>query len=161
MRLQHFSPPIPNELVQALQEIGIRTDTDLLLSEDPTKIFTRLPRDLGISLLDFRRAVAKVAELASAAPTYGDKLLEQELKRQEDIFGDDMRVGVPALDALLGGFSPPRVIEVSGDKGSGKTVRKYTFLFHQRLNFRNIGTRIAACTTASGPSQQLERPLDR
>ncbi|KAI0708704.1 hypothetical protein C8Q72DRAFT_273073 [Fomitopsis betulina] len=131
------------------------------------------------SALDFRRAVAKVAELASAAPTYGDKLLEQELKRQEDIFGDDMRVGVPALDALLGGFSPPLVIEVSGDKGSGKTVRKYTFLFHQRLNFRNIGTRkytflfhqrlnfrnigtrIAACTTASGPSQQLERPLDR
>ncbi|KAL1940160.1 hypothetical protein VTO73DRAFT_9111 [Trametes versicolor] len=122
MRLQHFSPPIQNELVQALQDIGIRTDTDLLLSEDPTKIFTRLPQDLGISLLDFRRAVAKVAELASATPTYGDRMLEQELKRQEDIFTDDMRVGVPALDALLGGFSPPRVIEVSGDKGSGKTA---------------------------------------
>ncbi|OJT03212.1 DNA repair protein RAD51 -like protein [Trametes pubescens] len=122
MRLQHFSPPIQNELVQALQEIGIRTDTDLLLSEDPTKIFMRLPQDLGISLLDFRRAVAKVAEMASATPTYGDKLLQQELKRQEDIFADDMRIGVPALDALLGGFSPPRVIEVSGDKGSRKTA---------------------------------------
>lgn len=133
MRLQHFSPPIQNELVQALQDIGIRTDTDLLLSEDPTKIFTRLPQDLGISLLDFRRAVAKVAELASATPTYGDKLLEQELKRQEDVFADDMRVGVPTLDALLGGFSPPRVIEVSGDKGSGKTVCSYTSILHQTL----------------------------
>ncbi|EIW57144.1 P-loop containing nucleoside triphosphate hydrolase protein [Trametes versicolor FP-101664 SS1] len=123
MRLQHFSPPIQNELVQALQGIGIRTDTDLLLSEDPTRIFTRLQQDLGISLLDFRRAVAKVAELASATHTYGDRLLEQELKRQEDdVFADDMRVGVPTLDALLGGFSPPRVIEVSGDKGSGKTA---------------------------------------
>ncbi|KAI0351774.1 P-loop containing nucleoside triphosphate hydrolase protein [Trametes cingulata] len=119
---ENFSPPLQPELVQALKDAGIRTDTDLLLNNDSAEIFRRLPPELGISLLDFRRAIAKVAELASATLVNGDKLLEQENKRQEDIFGDDMLLGVPEVDALLGGFSPPRVVEVSGDKGSGKTL---------------------------------------
>ncbi|KAI0635525.1 P-loop containing nucleoside triphosphate hydrolase protein [Trametes polyzona] len=122
MRLQHFSPPVKPELVDALQSIGIRTDTDLLLGDNPTDIFKRLPPELGLSLLDFRRAVSKIAELASATSVYGDALLEQETKRQEDIFKEDMLVGVPELDSLLGGFSPPKVIELSGDRGSGKTA---------------------------------------
>ncbi|KAI0366187.1 P-loop containing nucleoside triphosphate hydrolase protein [Pilatotrama ljubarskyi] len=122
MRLQNFSPPLKLETVQALQEVGVKTDTDLLLTKDPTDIFTRLPAELGISLLDFRSTISKVAELASATPIHGEKLLEQENKRREDIFADDMLLGVPEVDALLGGFSPPRVVEVSGDQGSGKTT---------------------------------------
>lgn len=123
MRLQQISPPIPREIVEALHSIGVRTDTDLLLLNDPTNIFSRLPSELGLSLLDFRRAVAKVAELSSATPLSGEEMLEQELRKHEDIFADDMLIDVPEVDALLGGFSPPRVVEVSGDKGSGKTVR--------------------------------------
>ncbi|KAI9000477.1 P-loop containing nucleoside triphosphate hydrolase protein [Trametes punicea] len=122
MRLQQFSPPLRNELVQCLQEIGIKTDADLLLSGDHTTIFSRLPPELGISLLDFRRAVEEVAELASAVAMHGDKLLEMENRQHEDIFADDMLVGIPEVDALLGGFRPPRIVEVSGDKGSGKTA---------------------------------------
>ncbi|KAI0326484.1 P-loop containing nucleoside triphosphate hydrolase protein [Cubamyces sp. BRFM 1775] len=121
-RLQQFSPPLPIELVNALNDIGVKTDTDLLLFDDPSNIFRRLPPELGVSLLDFRRAVESVVELAAAPSTYGDKLLEKEERRNEDIFVDDMLVGVPELDALLGGFNPPIVIEVSGDKGSGKTA---------------------------------------
>ncbi|KAH9847228.1 P-loop containing nucleoside triphosphate hydrolase protein [Lenzites betulinus] len=122
MRLQHFSPQIPEGLVTALASISIRTDTDLLLSEDPTKIFMRLPQELGLSLLEFRMAIDKVAELASASFTGGDILLEHENKCQEDIFADDMLLGVPEVDALLNGFCPPRVVEVSGDRASGKTA---------------------------------------
>ncbi|OSC97693.1 P-loop containing nucleoside triphosphate hydrolase protein [Trametes coccinea BRFM310] len=122
MRLQQFSPPLREDLVLALQDIGVRTEVDLILNEDPTAIFTRLPSALGISLLEFRRAVEKVTELASAVPTYGDKQQELENARHDEILRDDMLVGLPEVDALLGGFSPPRLVEISGDKGSGKTT---------------------------------------
>ncbi|KAI0760960.1 P-loop containing nucleoside triphosphate hydrolase protein [Trametes elegans] len=122
MRLEQFSPHISHKVVEALQRIGVRTDTDLLLLNDPTNIFSRLPPELGLSLLDFRRAVEKVAQIASATPSYGDELLEKELSRHEDVFADNVLIGVPEVDALLGGLSPPRVVEVSGDKGSGKTA---------------------------------------
>ncbi|KAI0671322.1 P-loop containing nucleoside triphosphate hydrolase protein [Trametes maxima] len=122
MRLQQFSPPIQPEIVRALQDIGIKTDTDLLLSDDSTSIFRRLPSDVGISLLDFRRAVAEVAALASATPECGERLLEAEEQRQEDVFANNMTLGVPDVDALLGNFSPPRIVELSGDSGSGKTA---------------------------------------
>jgi RAD51-like protein 3 len=36
----------------------------------------------------------------------------------------DFSSGVVALDQLLDGFGNSRVIEISGDKGSGKTVRR-------------------------------------
>ncbi|KAI0649543.1 P-loop containing nucleoside triphosphate hydrolase protein [Trametes meyenii] len=121
MRLQQFSPPIQPEIVGALQAIGIKTDTDLLLSDDPTNIFRRLPSDVGINLLDFRRAVAEAVALASATPEYGEKILETEEQRQEEIYINDMTLGVPEVDALLGNFSPPRIIELSGESSSGKT----------------------------------------
>lgn len=126
MRLQQFVPPLDPSFVQALSEIGIKTDTDLLLTHDPLATFTKLPARHGVTLKQYREVLAQVAGLAAATPTYGDKLLERETKRQEDIFSDvpdTMQLGVPAVDALVGGFAPPRVIEVSGDSGTGKTVR--------------------------------------
>ncbi|RPD59693.1 P-loop containing nucleoside triphosphate hydrolase protein [Lentinus tigrinus ALCF2SS1-6] len=122
MRIQQLVPPLSADLAQALQEIGIKTDTDLLLAHDPLTIFAKLPAGHGVSLRQFRDALAQVAELASAPVAYGDKLFEQEMKRQEDIYVEDMLLGVPEVDALLGGFNPPRVIELSGDAGSGKTA---------------------------------------
>lgn len=124
MRIQQLVPPLSAELAQALQDIGIKTDTDLLLAHDPLTTFAKLPTGHGVSLRQFRDVLAQVAELASAPPIYGDKLLEQEMKRQEDVYVEDMLLGVPAIDALLGGFNPPRVIELSGDAGSGKTVSR-------------------------------------
>ncbi|KAI1797084.1 P-loop containing nucleoside triphosphate hydrolase protein [Ganoderma leucocontextum] len=122
MRLQNCVPPLKHEVVQALQDIDVKTDTDLLLADDPINIFTKLPPGHGISLKDFNQIVAQVAEIAAAVPVYGDKLLDRESNRKEEIFLDDMLVGLPDLDALLGGFGPPRIIEISGDAGSGKTA---------------------------------------
>ncbi|RDX56980.1 P-loop containing nucleoside triphosphate hydrolase protein [Lentinus brumalis] len=122
MRIQQLVPPLGSELADALQQIGIKTDTDLLLAHDPLTIFAKLPAGHGVTLQQFRDLLAQVLELAAAPSVYGDKLLEQEMKRQEDIYADDMLLGVPEVDALLGGFNPPRVIELSGDSGSGKTA---------------------------------------
>lgn len=122
MRLQQFVPPLDETLVEALSSIGIKTDTDLLLLHDPLTIFTKLPPDHNISLREFRDMLAQVTALAASTPTCGDRLYELESKRQEDVFADDMLVGVPDVDRLLGGFGPPRVVEISGDPGSGKTV---------------------------------------
>ncbi|KAM5539255.1 hypothetical protein V8D89_007128 [Ganoderma adspersum] len=122
MRLQNCVPPLRPEVVQALQDIGVKTDTDLLLADDPISIFTKLPPGHGISLKDFNLIVAQVAEIAAAVPVHGDKLLERETKRREDVFTEDLLVGLPDVDALLGGFSPPHVVELSGDPGSGKTA---------------------------------------
>ncbi|KAI0787380.1 P-loop containing nucleoside triphosphate hydrolase protein [Fomes fomentarius] len=125
MRLQQFVPPLDPSFVQALSEIGIKTDTDLLLTHDPLVIFAKLPAGHGVTLKQYREVLAQVAGLAAATPTYGDKLLERETKRHEDIFSDvpdTMQLGVHAVDALVGGFAPPRVIEVSGDPGTGKTA---------------------------------------
>ncbi|KAI0741913.1 P-loop containing nucleoside triphosphate hydrolase protein [Daedaleopsis nitida] len=122
-RLQQFSPPLPPDLVQDLQELGIKTDTDLLLTHDPLAVFSKLPPGHGISLKQFREILTQVTGIAAAAPTDGNKLLERETKRQEDIFADhsDLLLGVPDVDALLGGFSPPMLVELSGDTRSGKT----------------------------------------
>ncbi len=133
MRIQQLVPPLGSELAEALQQIGIKTDTDLLLAHDPLTIFAKLPAGHGVTLRQFRDLLAQVAELAAAPSVYGDKLFEQEMKRQEDIYADDMLLGVPEVDALLGGFNPPRVIELSGDSGSGKTVCFSANLAHMRL----------------------------
>ncbi|KAI0715829.1 P-loop containing nucleoside triphosphate hydrolase protein [Cerioporus squamosus] len=110
MRIQQLVPPLGADLANALQEIGIKTDTDLLLAHDPLTIFAKLPAGHGVTLRQFRDILAQVTELAAAPPVYGDKLLEQEMKRQEDIYADDMLLGVPEVDALLGGFNPPRAL---------------------------------------------------
>ncbi|PIL35313.1 hypothetical protein GSI_02038 [Ganoderma sinense ZZ0214-1] len=122
MRLQSCVPPLKPEVVQILQDIDVKTDTDLLLAGDPIDIFAKLPPGHGISLKDFNHIVAQVAEVAAAAPVYGDKLFERETKRKEDVFTEDLLVGLPDVDALLGGFNSARIVELSGDRGSGKTA---------------------------------------
>ena len=99
MRLQQFTPPLNPEFVQALQGIGIKTDADLLLTHDPLAIFTKLPAGHGVTLKQYREILSQVTALASAIPTYGDKLLEQETKRHEDIFSD-----VPDMQRTADGY---------------------------------------------------------
>ena len=148
MRLQNCVPPLKPEVVQALRDIDVRTDTDLLLSDDPVNIFTELPPGHGISLKEFNQIVAKVAEFAAAVPVYGDKLLEQETKRREDVLGEDLLVGLPDIDALLEGFSSVRIIELSGDRGSGKTVSLRAFHLTTKLFY--ISCRPWRCNSRFG-----------
>ena len=124
MRLENCIPPLEPEVVQVLQDIGVRTEVDLLLADDPINIFTKLPPGHGISLKEFNQIVEQVTEIAAAVPVYGDKLLEDDTKRKEDVFRDDtILVGLPDIDALVGGgFRPPQIVELSGDLGSGRTV---------------------------------------
>ena len=128
MRLQQLSPSLDAHFVDTLASIGIKTEFELLLALDPDDLFRRLPADHGISLRDFRAHLVHATALVAAPAVRGDELLAQETKRRaarrERMAGDpDVSVGVPALDALVGGgFAPPRVVEVSGVAGSGKTV---------------------------------------
>ena len=122
MRLHSCVPPLKDEVVQILLDAGVKTDTDLLLAGDSISIFDKLPPGHGISLKDFNNIIEQVAELGASAPVYGEKLLEKELIVGEKSLANDILVGLPELDGLLGGLGPSRVIEFSGDAGSGKTV---------------------------------------
>lgn len=132
MRLQSFIPAIPRDLVAALEACGIRTDTDFLFSGTPIDILQRLPSGV-ISLADLKTYIALVTETASARGIRGDALYTEELQRQCD-YDTDLSCGVDELDALVGGFGNGRVFEISGDKGSGKTVRK-TRIHHLFIMF--------------------------
>ncbi|KZT07752.1 P-loop containing nucleoside triphosphate hydrolase protein [Laetiporus sulphureus 93-53] len=121
MRLQHLTPPPNQGLLDALEKCGIRTDVDLLFSDTPMNTFKKLPTKT-ISLHDFNQLISKVTEQAAVPGIRGDELLEALRRRQEEDFHGEITTGVTALDKLLGGLNPPRVIEVSGDRGSGKTA---------------------------------------
>ena len=153
MRLQNCVPPLTPEVVQALQGIGVNTDIDLLLADDPINVFTKLPPGHGISLKDFNLIVAQVAELAAATPVYGDKLFERETKRKEDVFSEGLLVGLPDIDAILGGFGSHRIVELSGDKGSGKTVSGMARLISLR---KFIHMSPAGPGSASSPSASCQ-----
>jgi len=121
MRLAALVPSIPEILVASLAQCGIRTDADLLFSAPVFDIFRRLPPGT-VTLRDLTKYVDVVAEKLSAPGISAAILLDQELKGEAN--APDLLSGVPELDELLGGFGGRRVIEISGDKESGKTVRK-------------------------------------
>jgi len=121
MRLNSLVPSIPAELVAALENsCSIRTDTDLLFSGSSLNIIKKLP--LGtVTLSDLEMFTQLVAERASAPGRRGDEILA-EISARNDIHSQ-VSCGVRELDDLVDGFGGSRVIEISGDKESGKTVR--------------------------------------
>lgn len=121
MRLAALVPSLSAKIVSSLGECGVRTDTDLLF-RPIVEIYRQLSPESGISLLDLERAVELTAKLASAPGVPGDELLAQEIQAQEQ--APVLLSGVSGLDNLLGGFGGRRVIEITGDRQSGKTVRK-------------------------------------
>ncbi|EMD34019.1 hypothetical protein CERSUDRAFT_159414, partial [Gelatoporia subvermispora B] len=129
MHLSELISTLPQSLVDALDALGIRTDADLLFSCPSNEIFKKLPTGT-ISLRDFSTLISDVAELASAPSTLGHEIYGAEAKRREDLYEEDFRTGLPMLDEILGGLIPPRVIEVSGDRGSGKTATSQFVLRH-------------------------------
>ncbi|KAG5341570.1 hypothetical protein C0989_009272 [Termitomyces sp. Mn162] len=120
MRLTALIPALSPELVSSLDKCGVRTDSDLLF-RPVVEVYLQLSSEDGISLLDLERAVELTAELASAPGIAGDELLAQETQAQEQ--APTLFSGVGGLDNLLCGFGGCRVIEITGDKQSGKTVR--------------------------------------
>jgi RAD51-like protein 3 len=106
-------------LVESLEQCGIRTDAELLFSAPVFDIFRRLPAGT-VTLRDLTKYIDIVAEKTSAPGISAAKLLDLESKAREN--DPDLLSGVPELDELLGGFGRHRVIEISGDSQSGKTV---------------------------------------
>ena len=126
MRLRNVVPTPPQPLLSALAQVGIRTDSDLLFSAPPVDVFRKLP--LGtLSLHDFNDFVAHVAQQAAAPVVRADVLFEEEKTKEGADLLAEPSTGVKCLDGLLGGLAP-RVIEVSGDRGSGKSVRVSPFV---------------------------------
>ncbi|GBE88299.1 P-loop containing nucleoside triphosphate hydrolase protein [Sparassis crispa] len=122
MRLQTLVPPLPQDLVDALENVGIKTDMDLLFSGSALQIFKILPPG-SVSPHEFSELVSHVAARISAPAIRGDALLTLEEKRFEAHFhGDGMSSGVLSLDELVGGFGGSRIIEIAGDKAAGKTA---------------------------------------
>ncbi|KAJ7638534.1 P-loop containing nucleoside triphosphate hydrolase protein [Roridomyces roridus] len=114
MRLAACVPPIPEDLLSSLAQVGIQTDSDLLFSGSTSDIFQRLPRGTT-TLKELAQITALVAESASAQGHKASDLLR-------DSEPDRFLSGVPQLDQFLEGLTTPRrMIEVSGDRGSGKT----------------------------------------
>jgi RAD51-like protein 3 len=118
MRLASFVPSIPIDVVAHLENSGFRTDADVLFTP-AFDIFTALPPKT-LSLQDVAELISRVEELASAAAVpANDLLLMDNLARGQDF---DLSTGDPLLDANLLGLGGRIVIEISGDRGSGKTV---------------------------------------
>ena len=121
MRLRTVDPPLPEHLLDVLGELGIKTDADLIFSGTPMDLYKKLP--LGtVTLAALTKHINDVVLFVSAPGVRGDKLLEQEETRVGEYL-QDYSCGVRAIDELMGGFGSSRVVEVSGDRGSGKTVR--------------------------------------
>ena len=124
MRLSVLASVSPAGLIRRLEECGIRTDSDLLFSGSPIELYHRI-QPIDLPLHELTQFITLVADRAAAPVIRGDTLLLEAREKNEE--GENMGTGVVELDALLEGFGRSRVIEVSGDKGSGKTVR-VTFL---------------------------------
>lgn len=118
MRLSNLIPSIPANVVACLEVQGIRTDTDLLFSTTTFDIYKRLPA--GTTTLEELTEYTSIAAEIGAAPGMSG----HELLLLENTYGDvQLRTGNGELDDLLRGLDGRWIIELSGDKGSGKSVR--------------------------------------
>ncbi|KAJ7179422.1 P-loop containing nucleoside triphosphate hydrolase protein [Mycena filopes] len=128
MRLAACVPAVPAQLVSCLEKCSIRTDADLLFSGSTLDIFRRLPSGTT-TLRELGQVTALVANLASAP---GQSAVEMLAELSEP---DDFLTGLPPLDEILRGLTTSRrLIEVSGDKGSGKTSFVLQLVLHHLVH---------------------------
>ena len=104
----------------ASEDIGIRTESDLLFSDTPLEIFSRLPTGIT-SLEELESFIDLVTELC-AAP--GVSALELSgVEAQARVQDKELCSGNDDVDRLLRGLGSRKLIQISGDRGSGKSVR--------------------------------------
>ena len=120
MRLANLVPSISAELVALLEEIGIRTESDLLFSATPSEIFSRL-RTGVTSLEELESVIDLVTELCAAPGVSALELsgVEAQARAQDK----ELCSGNDDVDLLLRGLGSRKLVQISGDKGSGKSVR--------------------------------------
>lgn len=119
MRLANLVPSISADLVTALDSIGIRTESDLLFSATPREILKRLPSET-VSLEDLEGAIDTVAELSAAPGVSSFELFCLEAQARDA--QPPLVSGKEDIDCMLSGLGRHKIIQLSGDKGSGKSV---------------------------------------
>lgn len=129
MRLKAVVPTLPETLLAALEACDVRTDTDLLFSGTPLQIYERLPQGT-VTLADLKRHIQNTASHVSTPGMRADELLQQERARHDAPGSGRLSCGAPELDKLTEGYDGPKVVEISGDHGSGKTV-SLAIMIHQ------------------------------
>lgn len=120
MRLSSLVPSIPADVVTCLESQGIRTDMDLLFATTTLDTYKRLPAGTATleELIEYRSLAAK----SGAAPGIsGHELVLLEDMEEDNVI--QLQTGVKALDDFFRGLAGRRLIELSGDGGSGKSVR--------------------------------------
>ncbi|KAH9481595.1 DNA repair protein RAD51-like protein 4 [Psilocybe cubensis] len=120
MRLASLVPFIPADLVASLEAHGIRTEFDLLFSASTFDIYKRLPANTVTfqELIDY---TSLVAEHCAAPGISGQEIFRLEKLASSEY--SELQSGCASLDALLHGLGGRKVLEISGDKGTGKSVR--------------------------------------
>jgi RAD51-like protein 3 len=75
-----------------------------------------------LSLREFIAYILLATEKAAAPADRADELLAVHAQELVQLGAQGVSSGIPSLDKLLN-FGATRVVEISGDRGSGKTVR--------------------------------------
>ncbi|KAL0956865.1 hypothetical protein HGRIS_002973 [Hohenbuehelia grisea] len=131
MKLNATQYGIPPELVRSLDLIGCKTATDILFST-PADLYRRLPPGT-LTYSDFQRHIRHITAASSASGTSGNDLLRAE--ESNSTIQSPISTGNGVLDALLDGFRGAHTLEVSGDKGSGKTGFALLVVLRHLSNF--------------------------
>jgi len=160
VRLAALDPPFSDALLKLLADVGIRTAPDLIFTP-PAAILSGLPRG-STSLADLTDAVARVTAQVAAEGASGEQLYAASRAAETEEGGAHMRVasGVRDLDVLLGGSfggaACPRVIEVAGESGGGKTVRVFPRARMIRID-ASLSARHLRCTSCCVTSLHMRR----
>jgi hypothetical protein len=121
MRLSSLSTEVlPATLADALQTLGIVSDTDLFFSATVPEIWRKLPPGL-VPLSEFEGCVKAVMDRC-AVPRF-----ITTGAASPDELTPETSTGVGGLDNLLGKTLQDSVVEVSGRHGSGAAVRPSLF----------------------------------
>ncbi|KAK7690750.1 hypothetical protein QCA50_005849 [Cerrena zonata] len=138
MLLRHILTPLPDNVLDSLEDVGIKTDEELLFG-DMIEIWQKL-LDGNVSLQEIKDARTLVASQQAAPMVRGDELLREQVHQQETRDNAAIFCGVKALDDLVGGFGQHRLLEISGDKGSGKTMLALQACVQHLAGFPGSGT---------------------
>lgn len=111
-------PFLPAELLAALEACGIRTSNEFLFPWTTVELYQKLPEKL-VTVRELELLRVRVAALLAAPGISGDNALQ--LAPPEG--PHPITTGLEGLDDILVDFSSAEVFEISGAKGSGKTVR--------------------------------------
>ncbi|KAJ3768711.1 P-loop containing nucleoside triphosphate hydrolase protein [Lentinula raphanica] len=107
---------ITSDLVAELHSLGISTTTDLIFSSaTPLQIYSRMSSK-SMSFADFESSIQSI--IASLAGSGQDASMLSELTKSDF----KMQTSTSLDDHLGGGLPCARVIEISGDRGSGKSI---------------------------------------